>query len=110
MRSIVLATRNNAGLAEFGLIAQPAETGETFADNARQKALYYARATGRWCLADDSGIVVDALGGRPGVRSARYAADRCPVDARRDTIDPANNAKLARAFTLSDPVVCWFSP
>ena len=50
----------------------PEETGATFAENARIKALGLARQLGAWVLADDSGLCVDALGGRPGVRSARY--------------------------------------
>jgi len=82
------------GLDPSWAIEQPKETGATFAENARQKALHYARATGRWCLADDSGLVVDALGGRPGVLSARYAADLCSPGAARQQIDAANNAKL----------------
>lgn len=49
------------------------ETGATFAENARQKACAVARATGELALADDSGLEVDALGGEPGVRSARWA-------------------------------------
>ena len=49
------------------------ETGETFSDNARLKARTYARLLGEPALADDSGLSVDALGGRPGVHSARYA-------------------------------------
>ncbi len=51
------------------------ETGATFAENAREKALAVARATGELALADDSGLTVDALGGAPGVRSARYAGE-----------------------------------
>ena len=86
------------GLDHLGAIPAPAETGETFAANARDKALYYARATGQWCLAEDSGLEVDALGGAPGVHSARYAADRCPADADRATLDAANNAKLLEAL------------
>lgn len=66
--SVALAT-----LAEFPSVAEPEETGSSFEANARLKALYYARATGRLSLADDSGLVVDALGGRPGIHSARYA-------------------------------------
>jgi XTP/dITP diphosphohydrolase len=113
MHSIVLATRNPGklreiqrvladldvrvtGLDDGGEIPEPAETGVTFAENARDKALYYARATGRWCLADDSGLVVDALSGAPGVYSARWAAEDCPPDAGRDVLDQANNAKLLR--------------
>lgn len=51
------------------------ETGETFAENAREKALACAVASGELCLADDSGLMVDALDGAPGVRSARYAGE-----------------------------------
>jgi XTP/dITP diphosphohydrolase len=50
----------------------PEETGETFAENARLKALYYANATGLLTVAEDSGLEIDALNGAPGVRSARY--------------------------------------
>jgi len=111
MRSIILATRNPGKLREIRRVladlavdvedlgahadlAEPPEHGESFADNARAKAMHYARATGKWCLADDSGLVVDALGGAPGVRSARYAAGDLPPDATREQIDAANNAKL----------------
>lgn len=85
-----------AGLEEFGQIEEPEEHGATFAQNARDKAMYYARATGQWCLADDSGLEVDALGGEPGVHSARYAAAEVPPGASRHEIDAANNAKLLR--------------
>jgi len=81
-------------LADLPPIEEPAEDGATFAANARTKALYYARATGLWALADDSGLAVDALDGAPGVYSARFAADRCGADAGRDAIDAANNALL----------------
>ena len=84
------------GLESFGDIPEPEETGETFADNARDKARYYAAATGQWCLADDSGLVVDALSGQPGVRSARYAVDDVPPGSPRQEIDQANNRKLLR--------------
>jgi len=120
VRVIVLATKNPgklreirqvlrdepvrvAGLSEFGPIIEPDEDKDTFAENARDKALYYARATGQWCLADDSGLEVDALGGEPGVRSARYAADACPPGAPRSQIDAANNARLlARLAGVGD--------
>jgi len=84
------------GLGELAPLDEPVEDGQTFAENARLKATYYARATGLWCLADDSGLVVDALGGAPGVRSARYAQDDCPPTANRATLTAANNARLAR--------------
>lgn len=70
--------------------AEPVEDGVTFADNARLKAVYYARATGQICLADDSGLEVDALDGAPGVFSARYAG----VGETRDEQTKANNQRL----------------
>ena len=60
-------------LADFSADFQVAEDGDTFAANARLKASGYARHLGRWALADDSGLLVDALGGQPGVFSARYS-------------------------------------
>ena len=86
-RTLVIASGNAGKIREFaGLLAhlpvslepQPAgmdvdETGLTFSDNARIKALAVAKATGHWALADDSGLCVDALHGAPGVFSARYA-------------------------------------
>jgi XTP/dITP diphosphohydrolase len=61
------------GIEAFPGIAEAEERGATVAENAREKALHYARLTGLPALADDSGLEVAALGGRPGVRSARYA-------------------------------------
>lgn len=84
------------GLNVIGLDAllasppEPREDGNTFTANARIKAVAYAAATGHLCLADDSGLEVDALRGRPGVHSARYAG----VGATRAERDAANNAKL----------------
>lgn len=69
---------------------EPEEDGATFEDNARLKARYYARQLGMTCVAEDSGLEVDALGGAPGVYSARYAG----VGAT----DEANNAKLIEAM------------
>lgn len=89
--SLVLATRNPHKLREFARllapasisvaplpdrIALPPEDGETFEANALPKARAAAAASGRAAIADDSGIEAQALGGRPGVRSARYAGDR----------------------------------
>lgn len=71
-------------------IAEPVEDGDTFEANAILKARHYAAASGMWCLADDSGLEVDALGGAPGVRSARFA----DIEGPRDVVDPANNALL----------------
>lgn len=59
-------------LAELAPFPEPEETGRTFAENARLKAHYYAERSGLATVAEDSGLVIDALGGRPGVESARY--------------------------------------
>jgi XTP/dITP diphosphohydrolase len=61
------------GIDRFTDVAEPEETGATFAENAALKASYYARQTGFWAISDDSGLEVEALGGAPGVFSARYA-------------------------------------
>ena len=63
-------------LADFPLLPEIPEEGATFAENAATKAMAVARLTGHPALADDSGLMVDALGGAPGVFSARYAQDR----------------------------------
>jgi XTP/dITP diphosphohydrolase len=86
--SLVLATRNPHKLREFAALMDgveivalpdgvdlPPETGTTFADNALPKARTAARATGAVAFADDSGIEAAALGGAPGVRSARFAGE-----------------------------------
>ena len=75
-------------------VPEPVEDQDTFEGNALLKARYYANASGRPCLADDSGLEVDALGGAPGVISARYSG----VTGPRDVIDPANNKKLLEAL------------
>jgi XTP/dITP diphosphohydrolase len=59
-------------LDAFPDVTPPAETGSTFAENARQKAFYYADACGLIAVAEDSGLEIDALGGEPGVHSARF--------------------------------------
>lgn len=64
-----------ATLTDLPAIVAPEETGRTFAENARLKASYYAAASGELTVAEDSGLEVDALGGRPGVESARFGGD-----------------------------------
>ncbi len=81
-------------MTELG-IESPPEDGDTFEANALLKARACAAATGLPALADDSGLEVDALGGAPGVRSARYAGE--PAD------DAANNAKLVAALADVPP-------
>jgi len=69
---------------------EPVEDSDTFEGNARLKAVGYAKSTGKRCMADDSGLVVDALGGRPGVYSARFAGIGETMQER----DDANNTLL----------------
>jgi len=74
-------------LAEIdGDIPDAVEDGDTFKENSLKKARYYQKMTGMACLADDSGLEVDALGGAPGVYSARYSGENAD--------DTSNNAKL----------------
>ena len=61
-----------AGLDNVAPVAEPEERGTTFEENARAKARYYAAATGETAVAEDSGLVIDALDGAPGVYSARF--------------------------------------
>jgi XTP/dITP diphosphohydrolase len=65
-------------LTEQAPVPEPAEDGETFLDNALIKSRYYTKMTGLAAMADDSGLEIDALGGRPGVLSARYAGENTP--------------------------------
>jgi XTP/dITP diphosphohydrolase len=80
-------------LADFAGIAEVKEDGATFAENARKKATGYAQATGLWTLADDSGLVVDALGGAPGVNSARFSGERARGSDRK-IVDRRNMEKV----------------
>ncbi|MDD5206677.1 MAG: non-canonical purine NTP pyrophosphatase, partial [Desulfobacterales bacterium] len=106
-RVLVVATRNKGKINEFrsflsgfdveirsmddfGPIPQPVEDGGSFEENAYKKASHTARMLGFPALADDSGLVVESLGGEPGVHSARYAG----IDAT----DEANNRKLLGAM------------
>jgi XTP/dITP diphosphohydrolase len=108
-RKILVATTNPGKLAEIremldldvewvGLVDLPKvseidEDGKTFAENARKKAVGYAKQTGLWTIADDSGLVVDALGGEPGVKSARFSGAK---DKERTLLDHKNMAKVLK--------------
>ena len=113
-RTLVIASGNAGKVREFRELLQQLplelqpqpdgmeveETGLTFAENARLKALAVAAASGAWALADDSGLCVMALGGAPGVHSARYSGGD----------DNANNEKLLAAMSQleSDSRQAWF--
>ncbi len=104
-RKLLIATRNAGKVREYrellaalplevtyldaeGITLEVEETGDTFADNAVLKATTYARASGLWTWADDSGLEVDALGGAPGVYSARYAGPNASdADRYRKLLD-----------------------
>jgi XTP/dITP diphosphohydrolase len=103
MRSLLLGTRNPGkfkeiatilrdaewslcSLREFEHVATAEENSNTYSENAIGKARFYATATGLWALADDSGLEVDALGGAPGVFSARYAGEDASDADRRELL------------------------
>jgi len=85
-------------LGDLGVIEEPEETGSTFAANARLKALHYHQASGLPSVADDSGIEIDALGGLPGVHSARWEGSDYAVKFRKiyELLD-AKNARGSKA-------------
>lgn len=126
---LVIATANKGKLAEviriigagydlltidgFEGIEMPEEDGETFIDNAAIKAIAVARQTGLPALADDSGLQVDALGGRPGVYSARFGAPEAKDDIDRyrlllslmaDVPEGLRSARFVSAVALATPV------
>jgi XTP/dITP diphosphohydrolase len=128
MPRLVLATNNAGKVAELrqlldgcgweiitpadaGVSLQVDETGQTYAENARIKAVKYAKAAGLVALADDSGLEVDALDGRPGVMSARYAGPNRTDEERVETLlrelaeVPAGqrSARFRCLIAVSDP-------
>jgi XTP/dITP diphosphohydrolase len=86
-------------LDEWPDLAAPEETGRTFEENARAKALYYAAATRELTVAEDSGLEIDALGGAPGVESARYGGVNLTYPEKFALIYDA----LRRARTIESP-------
>ncbi len=128
MRLLVVATHNRGKLREYetlltelpvqcvhlpdiGIADEPQEGPVGFAENAALKALFYAERSGHLTLADDSGLEVDALGGDPGVRSARYSgAGRTDKEryqlllARLADISPeARTARFRCAIAVAEP-------
>jgi XTP/dITP diphosphohydrolase len=80
-------------LADFPDVPEVKEDGATFIENARKKATGYAKATDLWTIADDSGLVIDALDGAPGIESARFSGEK---DEDRTLIDHKNIAKVLK--------------
>lgn len=128
MFDLVLGTNNAKKLVEFRLLLPDdrihlttlaeipdsidvEETGQTFAENAALKATVQAKHLGRWVLAEDSGLSVDALKGAPGVHSARYAGEHGNDEANNDKLlaelanvpDERRGAQYNCFFCLSDP-------
>jgi XTP/dITP diphosphohydrolase len=105
IRELQALTRDQ-GISIIGLsdldqsFDEPIEDGETFLDNATIKAIQYAKLTGMHCLADDSGLIVDALDGRPGVISSHYAFDGQTggeaASLSRQQRDDRNNQRLLK--------------
>jgi len=81
------------GLADFEGLSEIEEDGLTFAENALKKAAGYAKATGCWTIADDSGLVIDSLGGAPGVKSARFSGEKAE---NRTLLDHKNMARVLK--------------
>jgi XTP/dITP diphosphohydrolase len=125
-RELVLATHNPGKvrelaelLAQFHLkvssaaelgLPEPEETGTTFAANAEIKALAAATASGKPALADDSGLVVDALGGEPGIYSARWAGPGKDFRVAMRKVEDALKAKMAtdrRAHFVAALCLAW---
>jgi XTP/dITP diphosphohydrolase len=98
-------------LADYPQAPEVIEDGATFRDNARKKAGELARALGQWVLGEDSGLAVDALGGRPGVYSARYAGQAAADEANNSKLleelagvpDPQRTAHYVSTMALADP-------
>jgi XTP/dITP diphosphohydrolase len=97
------------GLHEFENIAEVEESGASFDENARLKAIGYARQTAKYALADDSGLEVAALDGRPGVHSARYLGE-VTFEYRMDNIiselssnNLARDARFVCSIAIADP-------
>ncbi len=89
-------------LTDFPDVPEVLEDGRTFEENAKKKALGYAKAAGCWTIADDSGLVIDSLDGAPGVNSARFSGEKLP-DQDRTLIDHRNIAKVLKLMQNVPP-------
>ena len=122
-REIVIASKNRGKIREIRQIyadlpvtivelpdlPEVVEDGASFSENARKKAVEIARHTGKWALADDSGLEVDALGGAPGIHSARWSGggDEANNDKLlaelRDVPAPARTARYRAVVVIASP-------
>ncbi len=93
LRAMLDADVEWVSLSDFPNIHEIEEDGQSFAENARKKATGYAKATRLWTIADDSGLVIDALGGRPGVNSARFSGEK---GGNRRLLDHNNMVKVLK--------------
>jgi XTP/dITP diphosphohydrolase len=129
IREIVIASRNKGKIREIrriyiGLpitfleiadLPEVVEDGKDYSENARKKASAIARHTGKWALADDSGLEVDALGGAPGVHSARWSGgdDEANNDKLlaelRDVPAPARTARYRAVIVVAAPDGRWIA-
>ena len=98
-------------LRDFSSYISPEETGKTFEENAKIKALSAAKALGAWVLADDSGLVIPALNDAPGIHSARYAGkDATDAENRKKLLKEIENLPLEKRAAYFQCVICLASP
>lgn len=98
-------------LADYPNAPEPEETGETYVENASLKAYSASEATDEWCLADDAGLEIDAMGGEPGLHSKRFEGEETPfpekmrriLDRLRDTPEADRGARFRCCVVLSPP-------
>ena len=98
-------------VSNCGDFAEPEETGATFAANAELKARYYSALTGKICLADDSGLEVDSIGGAPGVYSARFAGEQATdTDNNQKLLDMLRGVAAERRTARFRCVLVYYDP
>lgn len=128
MRQIVIGTTNLGKINEYQVLLTGAdvrllslrdvglsamdveETGTTFAENAQIKALAYAKASGKWALSDDSGLCVDALGGAPGIYSARYGNIHTAEGRRKHLLEQLKDIPTEERTAYFECVIVVASP
>ena len=116
LRQMLAMESQLVSLDEVGPFPEVVEDGATFAENARKKACEYAKSSGLWTVSDDSGLVIDALKGAPGIHSARFcgetSADRSEIDRKNihkvlelmvGVPPERRTARFVCALCLSDP-------